>query len=269
MLQNEASNVIIRALRTDSFRSRVALGLVPGWTSLNKFGAGEADTTFKVVYPNMLNAQYPFLIDENKVMTIQSDNVGDVGQKIEVQYVEYDAEDGSWNYKKGEATTNGLTPVTLQELDSEGNAIGDANVMIPYRMINKGTGISNQGGLLGNLTLENTSVVYAEILNGDNQSLLAYFPVATGYKAIILGVGRSVVGVNKDADFHYKAIPYGEPSQTKRTTALVQSSDYETFPIPYTFDAKTILTVEAKVGSGTAQVSAWFDGFIVEEQYLK
>lgn len=269
MIQNEASNLLIRNLRTDSFRSRVAFGLVPGWTSLNKFGSGIATTTFRVVNPNMLNEQYPFLIDENKVMTIQSSDGADTGQKIEVMYVEYQASDDSWRYKRGLATTNGTTPVTLQEVDGDDNIIGDANVMIPYRMINRGIGTSNQGGASGTITLENAGTEYASIINGDNQSLLAYFPVATDYKVIVFGVGRSVVGSNKDADFHYKVIPYGEPSQTKRTTALVQNSDYEQFPVPYVFAEKSILTVEAKIATGTAEVSAWFDGFIVEQDKLK
>ena len=150
MTNFESDLLTIRNLKTDSFRTRVALGLVPGWTSLNKFGSGVATTVFRVVYPNMLNLQYPFLIDENKTMTIQSDNVGDTGQLIEVYYVEYVASDDSWRYKRGRATTNGTTPVTLKEVDE-----------------------------------------------------------------------------------------------------------------------KTILTVEAKVGTGTAQVSAWFDGFVVENEYLK
>lgn len=268
MMNNDLVANVIRHTKTNNFKTRVAMGLVDGWQSLNKFGAGTCDTSFKVINPNMANEQYPFLIDENKVMTIQSDNALDTGQVINVKYVEYVSSDDSWRYKEGKATTNGVTPVTVQEIDDDGSVVGDANIMIPFRMINRGVGVSNTGGAVGTITLENGGTEYASIVDGDNQSLLAFFPIATDYSCVILGVGRSVIGSSKACDFHYKAIPYGQPSQTKRTVGLVESASYENFEMPFVFPEKTILTVEAKIDVGSAEVSAWFDGLVVENEKL-
>ena len=262
-MYNETQQLISRYHKRGKFQTSVANGNVDGWGVVHKFGEGTADTTFKVIYDNMLNADYPFLIDTNLNMTIQSTDALDVGQTIRVFYVEYNASNQKWEYKVGLSTTNGLTSVTLKEVDADDNEVGDANVMIPYRMINEGAGTTFDDDLVGTLTLENTGTVYAQIDNGNNQTLMALFPICDDYKAVIHSIGRSVIGVNKNAEFHYKYAEYGQPSQVKRTVTLSSDSNFENFEIPFVF-GKGILTVEAKIGTGTALVSAWWDMNLIE-----
>lgn len=260
-MYNEVEQILGRAYKNGSYQTRVGVGQVDGWGFVHKFGEGIVDINFEIIWDDMINTPYPILIDTNLEMTIQSDDAGDVGQTIRVAYAEF--ADNKWVYKQGKAVTNGLASVTVQEVDEDDNVVGNAQIMIPYRMVNEGTGVTNVGSALGTITLENGGTNYALIDNGNNQTLMAIFPICDDYTAIIHGVGRSVVGVNKECEFHYKFTPYGQVSQTKRTVGLVQSAEYENFIIPFVFQ-KGILTVEAKVQSGTALVSAWWDMNLVE-----
>lgn len=235
---------------------------------INKFGEGLADTTFKTIYSNMAAADFPYKIDVNETMEIVStDNVDDIGQKVRIFYVEHVA--GDWIYKEGIAVSNGTTPVQVQEVDSDDDVVGVANIMIPYRMRNEGlnvTPVSLQGGAVGVITLRTLGGAgddYIKIQNGNNTSTVAVFPIATGFTGVIYGVGRYSNDTGKLTTFHYNAIPYGQPRTVARVVDLKTAADFEIFPVPYKFPEKTILEVQAKVDVGTAKVGAYWDMTVI------
>jgi len=265
-LQLTAAAMMYRNERHGGFDSAVAIGAVPGFTTINKFGGGEVGTTERTIWDNMENADYPYKYT-NTTMTGESDDPLDTGQTIRLSFIELVGSD--WVYKKGIMVTNGTTPVTIQESDDDWVSLGtNAKIMFPYRIVNTGTG-QGTGGMAGTFDIKTGATIYGQIRNGYNQSLMALFPIATGYSAIVHEIGRSVVGSSKGTIFTYAAIPFGQCRQAKRVVGLSESSESETFDLPYFFPEKTILEVRSIIDSGTADVNAWFDLFVIETEYLE
>lgn len=238
---------------------------IQGQFVIHKFGAGIVDDLNKIIWDDMAISDYPFKFT-NSNMTASSTDALDIGQKVKVSYIELVGDD--WVYKKGVLITNGLTPVNLEEADENFVSLGTlANVMFPYRMINVGTG-QNAGGMVGDLSLVTGATVYAKITNGYNQSLMAIFPIATGYSVFIHSIGRSVVGSNKACEFTYVAMPFGECEQSKIVKGLSSGSVDTVFDFPYFFTEKTVLFVRASIDAGTAAVTGSFDMLLIENKYL-
>ena len=238
--------------------------------AVNKFGGGIAQDDFRVIYSNMAVIDYPYDLT-NKVCTIQSTNAADINLKIEVEYNELI--DNKWVRKLGQAITdgvNGTTPITVKELDSQGEIVGDAQIVIPYRLKNKGTGVTLSGSLQGVITIENSAVIYNSIVNGDNQSALCAYPIPSDFTAMVFGVGRSVQDTTKPSTFKYNVIPDGEPRQVKRTLDISLNAIYEEFPVPFVFPGKTIMEVQAKINSqsGTGQVQGYWDMIVIKTELL-
>jgi hypothetical protein len=245
--------------------SAIAAEKIKGLTVTHKFGGGIVQTTERVVWDNMASADYPFKFT-NTTMTVVSNNVLDTGQSIIVYYIELVGAD--WVYKKGIATTDGTTPATILEADDDFVSIGsNAQIMFPYRMSNRGTG-QNTGNLAGVLTCANGGITYAQIRNGYNQTLMAVFPIATGYSGFVHGVGRSVIGSAKACTFIYAATEFGRCRQAKIVTGLTDGAVDTQFDLPYFFEEKTILTVRAKIDTGTADVNASFDVVLVKNENI-
>jgi len=243
-----------------------------GSFTVNKFGEGEATTAFRTIYTNMSNADFPYKIDENEKMEISSTSGSDTGQKIRVSYVEY--VDGDWIYKEGIAITNGTTAVQVDEVDEDDVVVGDANIMIPYRLRNDGLAVSPvslSGGLVGEITLETldgAGDTYLKIVNGNNSSKACVYPIATGFTGQIFGIGRYSSDKTKVATFHYTAIPYGKPRRVERIVTLTEDSKFETFPVPYTFPEKTILEVQGKLSVAGDTIGAYWDMTVIPTSQL-
>jgi len=239
--------------------------------SVNKFGGGLAQDDFRTIYSNMAVVDYPYSF-ANKVCTIQSTDADDTGLEISIEYNELI--DDKWFRKFGSATTDavdGTVSVTVKELTEEGGSVvGDANIVMPYRMTNNGTGVTLQGSLLGTLTIENTAVIYNSIVNGNNQSELASYPIPSDFTCIAYGVGRSIQGTNKPSTFHYNVIPDGKPRQVTRTLDISVNAIYEEFIVPFVFPGKTIMEVQAKINSvsGEGQVQGYWDMVIIKTELL-
>lgn len=265
MLQNDLHNRLLRSEKIGGFDSAVAANKVPNFTTVNKFGGGEVQVTERTVWDDMALSDYPFKYT-NTPMTIVSSLAGDTGQKVTVQYIELSGVD--WIYKNGVVITNGLTPVTIQEADENFVSLGvNAAIMFPYRIINTGTGQS-AGTTLGVLTIANGGVTYGKVIDGYNQSQMAFFPIATGYSALVHSIGRSVVGADKATIFTYSATPFQQVRQAKRVAGLISGSTFETFHSPYFFTEKTILEVRAKIDVNSAACNAWFDLYLIKNEEL-
>lgn len=258
-------NALTDYAKIGGFDSAASANKVSGLSVTHKFGGGEVQTTERVVWDNMESNDYPFKFT-NTTMTVVSSSVADTGQSIIVYYIELVGDD--WVYKKGIATTNGTTPVTILEADDNFISIGtNAQIMFPYRMSNRGTG-QNAGNLVGTLTCANGGTTYAQIRNGYNQTLMAIFPIATGYSAFVHSIGRSVIGSSKACTFIYTSMGFGKCRQAKIVTGLTSGSEDTQFDLPHFFEEKTILSVRAKIDVGTADVNASFDLILVENEVL-
>jgi len=262
---NRLNDMMVNALSVGGHDSSVAAGRKEGWEIVQKFGGGIVQTTERTIWDNMAAADYPYKYT-NSVMTGVSDDPLDTGQTIRVNYIELDGSD--WVYKKGVMVTDGTTPVTIQEANDNWVSLEtDANIMFPFRIINIGTG-QGTGSMIGTFDVKTGATIYGQINNGFNQSLMAIFPVASGHSAFIHSIGRSVIGAAKATTFTYAAIPFGQVRQAKRVAGLSSNSEYEVFDLPYFFPEKTILEVRCKIDVSTAQVNAWFDLFVVENEKL-
>jgi len=266
--ENRQTEMMERSLSFEEiggFDSKVSQGSIDGFKTIHKFGGGICGIAERTVWDNMAAADYPYKYT-NTPMTVVSSSASDTGQTITVLYITLVGSD--WVYGYGVAVTNGLTPVTIQNATSEYVSLGEnASIMFPYRASNRGTG-QGTGSMVGNLSIANGGTTYAQIRAGINQTLMAIFPIASGYSVFTHSIGRSVVGSNKFATFTYSAIPFGQCRQARRVVGLSSDSDFETFDLPYFFGEKTILEVRSKMDTGTAEVNGWFDLFLVENRVL-
>lgn len=245
--------------------SATSSGNIEGQSVVHKFGAGVVNTDNKIIWDDMVNGDYPFKFTNSNMTAVSTDPL-DTGQTVKVFYIELVGDD--WVYKNGVIVTNGTTPVDVFEADENFVSLGTlANIMFPFRMINTGTG-QNTGSMVGNLTVQDGATVYAKITNGYNQSLMALFPVASGYSVFIHSIGRSVVGSSKACEFTYVAMPFGECEQSKIVKGLSSGSEDTVFDLPYFFPEKTILYVRSKIDTGTAEVTGSFDMLLIESQYV-
>lgn len=268
MLQHDTNAKLNNSLKWSSIGGRdsaASAGLITGQSVVHKFGAGIVDDTNKVIWDDMAISDYPFKFTNSNMTAVSTDAL-DTGQKIKIYYIEL--VDGDWVYKFGTFVTNGLTPVNVEESDADFVSLGTlANIMFPFRMINVGTG-QNAGGMVGNLTVQEGVTVYAKITNGYNQSLMALFPVATGYSVFIHSIGRSVVGSAKACEFTYVAMPFGECEQAKIVKGLSAGSVDSTFDYPHFFGEKTLLYVRATIDTGNAAVTGSFDMLLIENEQV-
>lgn len=238
--------------------------------AVNKFGGGEAQDDARTIYSNMAAVDYPYDLT-NKICTVQSDDAADTNLKIEVEYNELIGD--KWVRRLGQATTDavdGTIPVTVKKLVN-GVPGDNAQIVIPYRLRNRGNGVTLNGDVIGVITIESSAAIYNSISNGDNQSALCAYPIPSDFTGIAYGVGRSIQGTTKPSTFKYNVILDGEPRQVKRTLDLSENSVYETFPVPFVIPGKSIMEVQAKINSasGTGQVQGYWDMIVIKTELLE
>jgi len=220
--------------RVDAVRLSIAKGEVEGAKCVRKFGFnGDIDTDLETIWES--GGLYPWQSTALN-MTLASTEADDDGNTItlyglDADYLEIE-EDMVLNSAEPPVSTKAFLRLN--------------------RMINKGP-----DALTGVVTAVNAGTTYAEIDNGNNQTLMATYTVPAGKTAYVEEISANV-GAGKDVTVYYYARPFGEVFQVKRVRRLYENSIFETFRCPYRFEEKTDLEVRAVGVSVNNKIAAAF-----------
>lgn len=256
------------------FKLKVSMGLIPGYSWVDKFGSNPDVDTATV--PETLwefGGVYQWGNDTGETLYVSSSSALDT-QLIEFYTYTIDGL-GNWNLEVFEQTINGQTKTDLAP--PSGN---------PIVRIHRTENMADAGGdIIGTVYVyQDTTVtagvpddltkVLSGIINGANQSKQLTYTIPTGYVGFLFrgeaGVTKAV-GTN-EADFAYRSRRQGKVFKEKKDFGVMTDGsnfyvDVRTFPDPV--PAKVDL--EMRVTNVSANnMAAWgtFDILLVEEEYL-
>lgn len=229
----------------------IAKGNISGITSINKFGQNSDIGTgaFEDIWD--MGGTYPYPADGTAPIThIDSDNAGDT-EPVEVQGLDID----------------GVLVVQTKTLTGTTKVALDTPLWRIFRMKNNGT-----TDLVGNVQAINTadSVIYAQIQNGNNQTLMALYTIPYGMTGYLMQGTNNIIGTNRGYSVDGKLLmrQYGGVFQLKKTFGL--ASDGTGFlvmphPIPGKLPAKTDIRVSVISSSSGGGVNTTFDIVLIED----
>ena len=250
------------------FELRVTMGLVPGFSKIDKFGVNLNVTTstdpediweFGGVYPDDPFGTAP-------IKYVSSNDNTDIGQVVAVYGLDIEGED---TYQ--EVTTNGYSVVTL-----------DTPLWMVYRMMN----ISDSGlGISGTLYCHTDSTptsgvpldanVRAIINDGKNQTLMTIYTIPKGKVGFLM---RGEVGLRLEgnsavlaeyADVSYKSKRLGKVFTVKKAISVFPGTPYQDKrAFPDVIPSLTVIKITADTVTQTMGLWATFDVLLVDEDYF-
>jgi hypothetical protein len=228
----------------------IAKGDVTGHTFISKFGQNEdVDTgAFEDIWDGGGTYNYP-ADDTAPITHIYSTDASDT-EPIEVQGLDIDG-----NQVTQTKTLTGTTVVAL-----------DTALWRVFRMKNQGT--SNLVGIT-HASDSGKVVSYSQIINGNNQTLMALYTIPTGKTGYLVAGSASLVGLTRaySVDGHMYMRPFGGVFQLKHTFGLSSdgSSTFQHFyKIPLPMSEKTDIRVSAISSASNGVVNATFDIVLVD-----
>lgn len=259
----------------EGFRQRVVMGLVPGYSWLDKFGKNNDISTGSA--PEDMIEQggiYPWGNDLGETLYFSSSDNSDT-QPIEFLCLTIDS-NGNWNRETftqnlvGQTKTALIPPsgdpvVRCHRMESDANT-GDDIAGTVYAYYNSATSVPG--------VPDDATKILSVIINGANQTKQLTWTMPTGIVGFLI---KGEAGVTKssgtdECDFAYKSRRAGKVFKQKKDFGVMTSGDnfYQekrSFPDP--IPAKTDLTIEVVNVSGN-NMGAWgtFDIMLVEEDYL-
>jgi hypothetical protein len=176
-----------RILSVEDFLAEVNRGRITNLTAIRKFGAGLAATAgFSGVWDGDGTA-YPFVasgsadyVHFSGTVAADDNNAGIGARKIHIFGV-----NENWEYKDEVVELSGTA---LQYSINK-----YARIFRAYTIEVGSFGV-NSGTI--NMQLSGTSTILATVKAGNSQTLMAWFPVAAGYKAEIITAGASLISDN-------------------------------------------------------------------------
>lgn len=164
-----------------SFLYQAALGIVPGVSAYKKFGYATVTTANTTIWDS--GGLYAYLSAPATLKvasTNTADTLGGIGaNKVKVEGLQ-ETETDDWNFFSVEVELSGQTPVTVIE-----------DVIRVYRMYVTLSGTN--GGAIGTVAISDGTFTLgnpdgktlAQIVNGNNQTLMAMMSIPSGYTGII------------------------------------------------------------------------------------
>ena len=242
----------------------IAQGNVVGQSTIHKFGRGADIDTGDGFVALWDGAEYAAALKTYTFSTsadidrISSDSVADT-EPIEITGL-----DTNWDVVTQTKTLTGQTPVAL-----------DTSLIRVYRMVNVGTSdlagsvfcFVNVATTLGVPdTITNTR---AMINNGNNQTLMAIYPVPSGKTAYIINWYGALSSAKASSfnNLQMKARPFGQVFQLKHTSTLSSAGSshiQHMFNVPQAFPAKTDFMMLSDSSVNDNAVSAGFDMILVD-----
>ena len=227
----------------------IAQGKVTGTSFISKFGQNENIGTgaFEDIWD--VGGLYTWPADNTAPITHLNATAGNT-QDIEVQGLDING-----NLLVQTKSLNGATLVAL-----------DTPLWRVFRLRNQGS--VDITGTAQAINAGNT-VTYAQIQNGNNQTLMALFTIPAGKTGYLVMGGASIVGLVRaySIDGHFSMRPFGGVFQLKHTFGV--SSDgtskfQHEYKIPLPIEEKTDLRVSAISSTNGGVLNSTFDVVLVD-----
>lgn len=114
----------------------------------------------------------------------------------------------------------------------------------------------------GVITAKIGSTVHAQIIDGNNQSLMAVYTIPAGYTGLVIK-GKASCWKGKEVEVNFRGRPIGGVFNLYHSFYIYEASYEYEFGVPLAIPEKTDIFVEAKSDIAT-KVSAVFDIILIK-----
>jgi hypothetical protein len=220
---------------SEPFELQVSRDQISGHKSLFKFGFNpDIDNTLETVWD--AGGLYAYPSSAVKMTATSTDGANDEDVQVTVQGLDAD-------YNELSETIT---------LDGSGVAETNGFFLRVFRAFVEGSQVPS-----GTINITNSSVTYAKIILGNNQTLMALWTVPAGYTAYLLQSDVTVATTqnNKYATVHFTVRKNGGVFRTQDKFVKAQSSHHQQYHIPLKFEEKTDLEFRAIGDSSGADIA--------------
>ncbi len=232
----------------------IAKGHIKGHTMVSKFGEDPGvPSTGEVTVWDKTSTLYVYPTSA-LILTLVSTDANDTSAGTGARTIRIDGLDANYVFQSETIILNGTTPVNTTN-----------TYLRIYRMVILTAGSSEKA--LGVITADNSGTTYAQVIDGNNQTLMALYTVPAGYTAFLFH-GKASTGQGKALTGSFVVRPLGGVfNMAHRFYVFENSYDYQ-FATPVRLEEKTDLEVRAVADSGTVSMAAAFEMVIVKNEYL-
>lgn len=231
---------------SEPFELQVARGQIPGHSVRNVFGYNAAIGTTFVTPWELANTQALPIPGSALTFSLVSTSLSDTSVSILVSGV-----NSSYEPVQEVVALNGTTPV---------------NTVNTYRFINDL--VTTSGNAVGNVTASNGGTVYAQITAGAGRNQCSAFMVPAGYSFYLTRIDSfsgTATGASKYVVFRNKnTFSDGRVFRVAETTFASRMDIYR--DSPFKVPEKTLLELQVKVNSTTAEIGIFSEGILVKEE---
>lgn len=233
---------------SSDFLLDVAKGLIPGTSSVNKFGFNEAvgPSTPEDIWDGSSLYVFP---STARTVNISSTSVDDTSTGIGARTLELQGLDSNYNEVSETIILNGTS-----------NVLSVNSYLRLHRMIVR-TGGSEQHNV-GDIKAISTTdlLLLAQVSTREGQTLMAMYTIPAGKTGYLIDWH---INTNKEAILHFYIRPFGEIFQIKRK-AVTKVTTSELWTPYLKITEKSDIRVEVKSVSGSILISTHFNLLLVD-----
>ena len=237
---------------SSEFAVAVALGLVEGASTMNKFGKNE--TVAGTREPIWTVSEYYPWLDEAQTLVLKSTLNNDGPGGNGALTVEIQGMDSDTLIRLDTLTLNGTTGVPVT-----------TDLIFVFRMrVLSSDSVKSMGTNQGDINMYNAAedTIIAQIAAGDNQTNMCVFWVPVN-KCFVMKQLYASETTNKITEFTLHAAKPTEPFQEKFPNLTKLDHFVHPMPIPLIFDPGTKIELRALSSGGGGQVTGGFDGLLL------
>lgn len=233
----------------------IATGAITGYVGVHKFGAATIGASEVTIWDGAND--YPFPSSASQ-LDVQSDDVNDTSDGTGARTVTIQGLDSNWSSIEETLSLNGTTPV-----------ITSASFLRVFRAWVNTAGSGSTAA--GEITIENTGVVIAKILVGNNQTLMCVYTIEAGCTGYTMGAHASVDS-GKSVELTFKVRDNSITDSVFRSKEIIQLYQTNTHTAPFVptiLPEKTDIKIQGLAsGAGTA-IGVSFNLILVPNAYLR
>ena len=246
-------------LFSDSFRLRVAAGLVPGVRELLKFGRNP-DVDIATEEDIWTYGGTKTYLDAAETISVVSDSAEDATGLTGTYEIILFGLDNNFDEITEVITPNGLTPVVTTQ-----------SFRRLFRMVatKAGSAKSNVGNITA--TASTSLTVQAYINAGNSQTEMTHYTVPAGHTAFMtISVSSVEYGKSADLYFDVRDNAYSDDATFRRLVTVIVSggvTDVQ-IPIPEPLTEKIDLRIRASCYTNQSSISSWYQLYVIDNKFL-